>query len=157
MVYVKRLSLKLHVYLVKSESDTSELQTWGEDDEVHCMFLGWISSGHGQQRNVNYISFYGEHPLSSSKNKWWCNGFLWSLILWDIMHLTSRHALLMKWKWQANVYQQEACCRLCTKRHSTPNPDKCLTPIPGRKPSHQPPGFSHICRSVTECQDVDLV
>lgn len=38
-----------------------------------------------------------------------------------------------------------------------PQPDKGLTPIPDRKPSHQPPGFFHICRSVTECQDVDLV
>lgn len=63
MACVKRLSLKLHVYLVKSESDTGELQTWGEDGEVHCTILVGISSGHGQQRNINYISFYGEHPL----------------------------------------------------------------------------------------------
>lgn len=67
MACVKRLSLKLHVYLVKSESDTGELQTWGEDGEVHCTILVGISSGHGQQRNINYISFYGEHPLFHQK------------------------------------------------------------------------------------------
>lgn len=38
-----------------------------------------------------------------------------------------------------------------------PQPRQTPDPHPRQKTFPSAPGFSHICRSVTECQDVDLV